>query len=80
MKQILLLFSFLFCNLMPLLCWNMVDLRFYACCQGLYTLDSVMTYPYSTSVLFLDSFSITVIVEGKGKFHLLNIRSLCSIY
>ena len=40
------------------------------------------SYDISTQHIcaFLDSFSIIVIAEGRGKFHLLNIRSLCNIY
>ena len=79
MKQIILSFPFLFCNLMPLPHWNTVDLWFCACHQCTAAFFSYDVYIQHICA-FLDSFSIMVIAEGRGKFHLLNIRSLCSIY
>ena len=38
-----------------------------------------MTYLYSVSVPFLDSFAIEIITEAQAKLHLLNIRSFLSI-
>ena len=78
MKQILLLFPFLFCNLMPLPYWNIVDLWFCACqCTAVFFSYDVYIQHICA---FLDSVSIMVIAEGRGKFHLLNIRSLWNIY
>ena len=51
MKQILLLFLFVFLNLMPVLCLSRVDLQFELVFSA-QMLDSVVTYTCSTAILF----------------------------
>ena len=51
MKQILLLFLFIFLNLMPVLCLSRVNLQFELVFSA-QMLDSVVTYTCSAAILF----------------------------
>ena len=68
---------FLFFNLLPVRCWNIVDLQFCAC-----TLCTMDWFTYSTYRIFVlfDSFATEVIEQDVEQFSVLNIRSLWSIY
>ena len=58
---------------MLLPCWNIVDLWFCACHQCMAAFLSYDIYIQHICA-FLNSFSIMVIAEGRGKFPVLNIR------
>ena len=72
-------FSFCFFNLMLKLCQSIFDLQFCACHYCTATWFSYDIY-IQCICSFSDCFAIEIIAEAQAKFHLLNIRSLLSIY